>query len=257
MEFATKNLINTTTMIAVNSNTLASENLFNRDPFYQYVSDNLADDSLTAQIIIDFGQTTPVSRIGILDTNAKEFKLFYDGVTASTFPIQNADTAASSWLNFSSENLFIRFATLSCRTITLDIKKTQVANQEKLVGLFYIGDLIFDMTRVPSSKGYKPVIVPMQVVHKMSDGGVRLHNVRKKHQDSISFDYLPADQTEQVKALYDYPTSFQFIPFGTATSWNGYMYEAIWDGNFGFYEFSGDAVASGHTGKITLKETTG
>jgi hypothetical protein len=258
MEFLRPSLFNTTTQISVNSNTLTAENLFNRDPLYQYYTDGLDSDTTTsmAVITITFDATTAVDRIAMVGMNFKEFSVFYNGTTASTFALQNADTAASSWLNNADANKYLRFSTIQCSSITINAKSTITANQEKLISLFVPSEKLFELAVRPSASGYKPKITPKQVVHKLSDGGTRIHNVRKKWQTSIELDYVSQAQRDDLfDLIYDPGVEFNFCPFGTATGWGGEIFEAVWEGDFNFYEFSDNAVESGYSGKINLKET--
>lgn len=255
MEFLAANYINTTTQIAVNSNTNTASNLFNRDPLFQYYSEGLSTDGTTASIVITFGATTPVSRIGMLGINFKEFIFFYNGSTANTFALQNADTSTSSYITNADSNKFFRFATTQCSSITVQAKSTQVANNEKIIGLLLLSDLQFSLTLIPSADKYKPKIIPKQIVHKLSDGGTRIHNIRKKKEVNIGLDYISEAQRDLLFELYDTGTEFNFCPFGTASGFDGYLFEAVWDGPFNFYEFSDNATSSGFSGSISMKET--
>lgn len=255
MEFIKKNLLNTTTMITVNSNTTTAENLFNRDPFFQYFSDGLNSDASYSTITITFALTTSVSRIALMDTNAKQFNLFYNGVTANTFALAGAHTTASAFTGNDQENIYFKFPTTGVSSITLDIKSTQTANQEKRLGVFIISDLYLSLSQIPDSGGYKPKIDPKQVVHKMSDGGTRIHNVRKKITVDLSLDYIPLALRDSIKTVYDLQEQFIFCPFGTSTGWDGIAFESVWEGDFDFYEYSDNAQASGFSGKVKLRET--
>lgn len=254
MEFLYANYINTTTQIAVNSNTGTADNLFTRDSYAQYYTDGLNDDNTAASITITFDATTSVSRIALLDTNAKQFTLFYNGATASTFTLIG-DTTVSSWTNNTDENKFLRCSTVSVSSITLDIKTTQTANQEKRLGLLYIGDVLYDMDQIPSASDYDPVINPKQVVHNLSDGGTRIHNIRNKWKVSIKLDYITTAQRDSLKDVWALQNEFNFCPFGTSTGWDGFMFEAVWTGGFDFYQYSDNAAVSGFSGSIKLAET--
>lgn len=255
MEFLSANIINTTTQISVNSNTTVASNLFNRDPIYQYYTDGMANDLTTTSITITFDATTAVSRIALVDTNFKEFSVFYNGTTASTFALTAADTTVSSYTGNADENKYFRFATTLCTSITVNAKKTITANQEKRLGLFVISDLRISLNLIPSAQGYKPRIVPKQVVHRLSDGGVRLHNIRNKWETSMDLDFITTTQRDGLFDVYDLGLAFNFCPFGTATGWDASIYEAVWDGPFTFYEYSDNAASSGFSGKVSLKET--
>ncbi len=255
MEFLTGNYVNTTTQITVNSNTSTVDRLFNRDPLYQYYSASFADDNTTSSILITFDQTTNVSRIALVDTNFKEFRLFYNGATANSFALSNADTTASVYTGNADDNKYFRFPTTACTSITIEAKKTQTANQEKLLGLLVISDLYLTLSLIPNARGYKPKIAPKQIVHKMSDGGSRIHNVKKKWEAVLDLDYVNTSQRDSLRDIYELGAEFNFCPFGTATGWDALLFEAIWDGPFQFYEFSDNASASGFSGKVTMKET--
>lgn len=256
MDFLKANFLNTTGQISVNSNTQTASNMFNRDPLYQYFTDGMNNDLTTTVIQITFDATTPVSRISLIDINFKEFSIFYNGATANSFAITAGDTSASSYLNNADANKYFRFSTIQCSSITINAKSTITTNQEKVLGLFVISENILTLDIIPSARGYKPKIVPKQVVHKLSDGGTRIHNVRKKWDVSLDLDYIsPAQRNSIFEDIYELNREFIFTPFGTATGWDAILFEAVWDGPFQFYEFSDNATVSGFSGKIMLKET--
>ena len=255
MEFIKANYLNTTTQLSVNSNTGTALNLFNRDPLYQYYSDQFANDNTTSVISITFDNTTSVSRIALIDTNFKEFSIFYNGSTSNSISILNSDTTTISYLNNSDQNKYFRFNTLQVTSITINAKSTQTANQEKLLGLLLLSDLQVSLNKIPNAQNYKPKIVPKQVVHRLSDGGTRINTVRRKKESVINLDYIDTDQRNDLYDLYVSNTEFNFCPFGTTTSWDGFLFEAVWDGSFDFYEYSDNAASSGFSGKISIKET--
>ncbi len=255
MDFLTANLINTTTQISLTNNTALSSNLFNRDEYYQYYTDGLNNDLTSASITITFGSTTSVSRVALIDTNLKDFTVFYNGATASTFTLVSQATTASSFTGNTDENVMLRFATIAVSSVTIQMKKTQTANLEKILGVFYIGDTYFSLGKIPNASNYKPAKVPKEIVHALSEGGTRISKIREKFDLSINLDYVPASEVtslKDVKAL----SSFNFAAFSTSTGWtNPVFFEAVWPGSFNFYEYSDDAASSGFSGSIKLKET--
>lgn len=256
MEFIKANYLNTTSQMTVNSNTLASSSLFNRDPAFQYYTDGLNSDLTTSSITITFDATTPVSRISMLDMNFKEFRVFYNGATANSFSIQNGDTTVSSYTGNADPNKYFRFNTVQCSSITIQATKTMVADQEKYIGLFVASDLIQELELRPSAKGYKPRLTPKQIVHKLSDGGTRIHNVKKKWETQLELDFISRTERDNLQVnLFDRGEEFNFCPFGTTTAWDGQIFECIWDGPFTFYEYSDNNNTAGYSGKISLKET--
>lgn len=256
MEFLKANLINTTTQISVTNNTTVVSNIFNRDEFFNYYTDGLNNDLTTASITITFGSTTPVSRIALVNTNVKDFTVFYNGATANTFSLTQQATTTSSFTGNTDDNVYLRFSTIAVSSITIDLKKTIVADQEKVLGLFFISDLYHTLGLIPNSGGYKPSLVPKQIVHTLSDGGTRIHNVRKKFNLSIDLDFLQTTDVDGLRTVWDTQDAFQFAAFGTSTGWtNPVFFEAVWTGAFNFYEYSSDALSSGFSGKIVLRET--
>jgi len=255
MEFIKANLLNTTTQITVNSNTGTVSNLFNRDYLYQWYSDQFANDLTTTSITVTFDATTSVSRISLLDTNFKEFNIYYNGATANSISISNADTTTISYTGNADTHKYFRFNTIQVSSITIDAKKTITANQEKLLGLFVVSDLDIELSIIPSANKYKPMIVPKQVVHKLSDGGTRVNTIRRKWETQFSLDYIEESERDSLYNIYSAANEFNYVPFGTATGWDAIIYECVWDGPFDFYEYSDNAASSGYSGKISLKET--
>ena len=256
MEFLKASYLNTTTQLAVNSNTTSASNLFNRDPVFQYTSDGLNDDTTTTSIQITFDSTTTLSRLAVVDMNFKEFRVFYNGATANSLSLSGADTTTSYYTTNADEDKFLRFSTIQCSSITIEAKKTMIANQEKRLGLVVPTDLILALTLIPSARGYKPKVIPKQIVHKLSDGGTRIHNIKRKWQTTLDLDFISTTQRDSLfEDVYLLWAEFNFCPFGTATGWDGGIFEAVWDGEFDFYEFSDNNANAGFSGKISLKET--
>jgi len=192
----------------------------------------------------------------MVDMNFKEFRLFYNGATANSFPFVGADTTSSVYTGNVDGNKYFRFNTIQCSSITIEAKKTFTANQEKFIGQFIPSDLILELSKRPSAQSYKPKITPKQIVHRLSDGGTRLHNVKKKWQTTIDLDYVAESERDAIyEDLYNFDDAFVFCPFGTATGWGGQIFETVWDGDFTFYEFSDNNANVGFSGKISLKET--
>lgn len=255
MEFIKYNLLNTTTQLTLDSNTALASNLFNRDYAFQFYTYGFNSDLTTSSITVTFDTTTPVSRIALIDTNLKDFTIFYNGSTANTFALTGGDTSASDYTGNADANKYFRFATIQATSITINMSKTIVADQEKLLGLFIVSDLQLELSKIPSAKNYKPKVTPKQVVHKLSDGGSRIHKIRNKFETKLSLNYIDQTERDNLYDLYNAGVEFNFCPFGTATGWDGFIYEAIWDGDFEFYEYSDNASSSGFSGSISLKET--
>ena len=255
MEFIKANLLNTTTQLTLNSNTGLASNVFNRDELYQYYSDGFADDLTTTSITVTFDATTSVSRLALIDINLTNFNIFYNGSTANSITILNGDTSTISYSANTDTNKYFRFNTLLVSSITLDAKKTISADQEKLIGYILISDLDLELEKIPSADQYNPRVNPKQVVHKMSDGGTRINTIRRKKEATLNLKYVSEAQKNSLYDIYESNNEFNFVPFVTATGWDGFLFEAVWEGAFDFFNYSDNAASSGFSGQISLKET--
>lgn len=256
MEFLYQNFLNTTTQMAVSSNTSTSANLFTRDVYAQYYTDGFNNDATTASITITLDETTTVSRIALLDTNLRGYSIYYNGATANSFALTSTcSTLTSSFSGNTDSNIYLSCNATAVSSITIDMKTTQTANQEKVIGLLVLTDVYYSLQIVPQASNYIPTINPKQIVHTLSDGGSRLHTIRNKWSTSISLEYVSAAQRDSLKSVWSLQDAFNFCAFGTSTGWDGQMFEAIWDGPFDFYKYTDDAAVSGFSGSISLKET--
>ncbi len=255
MEFLKQNYINTTTQIAVTSNPDVASNIYNRNLAYQYYTDGFNNDNTTASITITLEVPMNISRIALLEKNLSMFRLFYNGVTANEFVLQGTDTVSSAYLTNAEDHVFFRCNTQSCNSVTLDMYKTTIANQEKVFSLLVLSDFLFTLIPSPSAQNYNPTIVPKQVVHAMSDGGTRIQNISKKWANDIKINYADETMKDSLEDLWNSDSEFNFASFGTSTGWDGALFEAVWPGPFEFYEFSDNAIASGFSGAIRLRET--
>lgn len=255
MEFIKSNFCETTTSIVVNSNTDTAQYLLDADTTFQYTSINLSTDGTIASIRINFGQTTSVSRIALMGHNCKKFTIFYNGATASTFTLTNANTTTSAYITNSDTSQYFRFAAIDCTSVSIDMYSTIVANAEKAVGYFVVSttDVVFD--RPPSAKGYDLKVDPKDVKHTLSDGGTRIQTIGDKKMLKISYSYLSSTVRDSLKSFYDTHKEFIVCPFGTSTGWDGILFPCVWEGTFDFYKFSDNAANTGFEGKISLLET--
>ncbi len=256
-EFLKANYCNTTTQFVVNSNTDTVSNVLNPDQRIQYYSDGFNNDSTTVSMTISFDETMTVSRLSLKEINLKKFNIYYNGATANAFALTTTgSTIASQFINNSETSLYLRCASVDCTSVTIDMYSTQAANSDKAIGYLVISDTLLSLQRTPSSQNYTPKIDPEQVVHAMSDGGVRIHTVKDKHTADLKFKYISRDFRDDLKDVYDSRAPFMFCPLGTTTSWDETLFECVWPGNFDFFKFSDDAAASGFSGTVTLKETS-
>lgn len=257
MEMLKQNYCQTTTQFVVNNNTATVENILNPDRNVQYYTDGMNNDATTVTMRINFDVTTTVSRIALLAHNWKQFRVYYNGATANTFSLTT--TSATTTTNYSTNSetsQYFRVTPVDVTSVSIDIYSTQVANSEKAIGHLVISDTHLVFPRMPNAENYTPKIDPEQVVHQMSDGGFRTHTLRRKYAVDIKLKHITTSFRNSLKTIYELQTPFMFCPFGTTTSWDTILFESIWPGNFDFYKYSEDALSSGFTGTITLKETS-
>lgn len=255
MEFLEKNYLQTSTSLVLNSNTLLSANLFIKDPTFQYVSSGFNNDLTTTTVTINFDSTLAVSRIALQETNAKEFNIYYNGLTANSFSFTTTSaTSTSQWVSNSETSMYLRANSVNCTSLTFDFKSTQIANNEKAIGYIYVGDTKVVFPRIPTSKNYKPLKRPKEVLHKLSDGGSRIHIIDKKYSTKIKFKYITETFRNNLETVWDEKDSFWFTAFGTSTGWDKIFFEVVWRGDFDFYQYSEDSKTANFSGTITLDE---
>lgn len=255
IEFIRPNLFNTTTSIVVNSNTDAAQFIFDPDVTFQYSSQGLSQDGTIASVRINFDTTTLVSRIALMNHNLKQYRVFYNGLTANTFALENGDTTVSNYSTNSATSQYLRVTQVACTSVSLDMYATQVSNAEKAFGLFVLSQSDLTFPRLPASKGYDLKIDPHDVRHTLSDGGTRLQTIGDKKILKLSYSYLSQTFRDTLRTFYDRHAEFIVCPFGTSTGWDGILFSCVWDGAFEFYKFSDNAVGAGFEGKINLMET--
>ena len=256
MELWKPNYIDTTTSIVVNSNTDTAQYLMRPDTSYQYVSIGFNNDNTIATFKINFSETLTVSRIAIVGHNLREFRMFYNGATASTFALTSTGATTSSHFNANSETGLVLQATpVACTSVSLDMYKTMVANAEKAVGYLVITTERLSFDRRPAASGYKPLLNAEEVVHSLSDGRTRIQQVNNFWQAELEYRYLSESQRNSFRTIYDLHASHIFVPFGTTTAWDKVIFPCVWPSPFEFYKFSDNAPGTGFDGSIKLLET--
>lgn len=257
MELIKANFANTTTQFVVNDNTASVANIMIRDQRYQFYSANFANDSTTVSMRINFSQTMTVDRIALVGHNLKSFTMYYNGNTASTFALdQYADTTVSDYSSNSNTSQYFSVTPVYCTSVSIDMKSTITPNQNKYIGYLVVSEKMTDFGgRVPSAQSYIPQSVSKNIRHQLSDGGIRVHTIDEKWVTQVSFDYLTESIRNELKNVYDNHEEMVFVPFGTASGWDGFSYPCIWDGPFNFYRYSDNASTAGYSGSLTLIET--
>lgn len=255
MEFVKVNFVNSAGAILIDSNTTAAENLINWDLRKQYISDGYNDDLTSTSITYSFSETLAVDRIAILEHNLKDFSIYYNGTTASVFALTTTAATTTCSFNANSETSHYFYTTqVNCTSVTLQMNKTIVADVEKAIGYFLVSAQELDFERIPAAGGYAPKLVPKQIIHKMSDGGVRRHRSHDKWHVDLKFKYISTTFRNSLKSIYDSSQTFVYVPFGTSTGWDGIIFESVWENNFDFYTYADNAATAGFKGSIKLSE---
>lgn len=256
MELLHANYINTTTQIGVQSNTALAANIMNPDITRAYFSNGYNSDSTTTTLTISFSVTTTISRIALIEHNLKSFLIYYNGATANTFSLTGPTTTSNFTTNsLTSHYLQVTGSAVNVTSVSIDMKSTIVSNGEKSIGFLALSSVELDFSHIPNSDGYTPIVEPKQIVHQMSDGGTRVLNVLEKKKAKLKLEYVTESFRDSLRSIYDQDTSYLFVPFGTHTSWDQIIFEAVWVGPFDFYKYADDNSGAGFSGQIDLRET--
>ncbi len=246
MEFLSANLLNTTTQLKVESNTVTAEYLFDRNTALGYTTSGY--NSTTATVVsIEFSTPQVLSHILIQDHNLRAFRLFYDSATANSLQVVSGNSATSH---------YITFASVTVSSVQLQMDNTIAGSIEKTVGELVFTDRLLQFERNPSVKKWKPTVFRKQIEHSMPDGGTVLFNIRDKYQAGLSWEFITSTFRDDLFDVYAAADPLYFVPFPTTTAWDGDAYETAWVGDFDFKHATNDKV-QGFSGSIMLKETPG
>ncbi len=255
MELLKANYINTTSVISVDSNSSIASYMFDRDVRFQYESTGYTGSTVTT-IRINFDQTLQVSRIALMSHNWKSFLIFYNGATANTFSLSTGvSTITSDFATNSETSQYLRVNPVYCTRVSIDIRDTMVAGSNRVIGYYALSDtrLVFD--RPPSAKNYNVQLDPKDVVHTLSDGGIRIQNISDKFMANLKYEYLSVSVRNSLKEIWSSHSEMLFCPFGTTTAWDAILFPCVWEGNFEFYKYADNAASAGFSGTIKLRET--
>lgn len=257
MEFIKQNYVLTTTGVVVQSNTTTVEFLLDRSEIFQYASSGYNNDLTTTTITFNFDETLSVSRIALLSHNLKAFTIYYNGATASTFSMSTtSDTITSDYSTNSATSKYLVTTAVDCTSVSIDMKSTIVANSEKALGHIVISTSQLEFDRLPQADNYNPVLVANNVEHTLSNGGTRIQTIDENWNIRIAYDHITESFRNNLKTTYDAHEEMIFVPFGTATGWSDkIIFPCVWSGAFNFYKYSDNAVSSGFSGSLTIKET--
>jgi hypothetical protein len=249
MEFLKQNFLDTTTMVKVNSNTGTAQYLFDRNPNLTYAS--VGYNSITSTVIsIELDANTVISHLLFQNHNFKQFRVFYNSVTANTLsPDINVtqNSATSSYFSFTS---------ITVNSIQIQVDTTIAGSTDKQIGELIVTERVLQFERNPTANEWRPAIRRKQIVHEMPDGGVKVYHIRDKFKAKIGFDFITETFHNNLKNVFEDAEPRIFVPFPTATSWDGTAPETAWIGDFNF-RHGDNAKDAGYSGDIDLRETAG
>jgi hypothetical protein len=246
MEFLTENRLNTTTQLKVDSNTVTAEFLFDRNIGMGYTSNGYSGVTATT-ISIEFVSPVVLSHVLLQNHNMKSFRVFYDSATANSLLVNTTNSATSTYL---------AFASVTVSSLQVQMNEAITAGQEKRIGELVAAERQVQFERNPSVRKWKPTIFRKQIEHEMPDGGTVLFNIKDKYRANLSWEFVTTSFRDDLYDVYATADPLYFIPFPTATSWDGSAHEAAWVGDFDFKHATNDKT-QGFSGSILLKETPG
>jgi hypothetical protein len=247
MQFFRPNELDTTTMIKVDAvNTLTISYAFDRDKNTRWETVGYGTTTSTV-FSIEFTTATALDKFYLLNHNLKQFRVFYNSVTANTFTPNISETTNSATANYYT------FGTTTVSSVQIQVDLATTTDTEKKIGEIYFGSLMLAFERNPNAASYKPLVDRQQVVHKMPNGGVSQFIVANKFRGQISWKFVTESFTTQLLNIYETGTAIHFVPFGTTTAWDGKAYETLWTNDFDF-RHSDNAKDAGYGGMINLEE---
>ena len=247
MLFLRPNELDTTTMIKVDAvNTLTVSYALDRDKNTRWTTVGYGTSTATI-FSIEFETSTVIDKFYLQNHNLKQFRVFYNSVTANTLTPNISETTNSATSNYYS------FATVTVNSLQLQCDLATTVDTEKKVGEIYAGSLMLAFERNPNAASYKPLVDRQSVVHRMPNGGSTQFIVANKFKGDISWKYLTESFYNSLLNIYETATAIHFVPFPTTTSWDGKAYECIWTNDFDF-KHSDSNKDAGFGGIIKLEE---
>jgi len=150
--------------------------------------------------------------------------------------------------------MYIKVDAQACTSVSFDITGTQVADSEKAIAHIALSDLELAFTdRFPSAPDYKPMLIPKEIVHRLSNGGVKVNRLDEKYRCQIKLNDISTSFRDSLLGIYRNQNELLFTAFETMTGWDEVFFQCRWVGNFDFLKFS-DNVGIRHKGKMDLRE---
>lgn len=247
MEFLKANKLNTTTMLVVPAaNTGTQAFLFNRNTRLGFTSVNY--NSTTAAVIsVVFGQPTVLSNILLQNHNLRQFRVYYDSVTANSLGIVTGNSATSTYLSFAS---------VTVSSVDIQMDNTIAGSVEKALGELVLTERRLQLERNPGHGDWKPIFYRKKIRHEMPDGGTKQLVIRDKFRAKLEWEFVTNSFRESLLSVYEDGSPVYFAAYPTTTGWDGRAYEVNWTNDWDF-TYSSNNKDSGQGGSIVLEETPG
>lgn len=258
-EFHRRNLLNTLgTLFATAGQTGTATALFDRDISLRWASSGY-NGATSLVLSVNFASATVIDHIMLLNHNLRQFRVFYNSLTANTFtPAINVSGASNTFSYFAFNTI-----TVSSIDLQMDIANTTTvagsSTTEKVLGEFIVTrNLLTATVRNPAADNYRPVLRRVGVRHEMADGGSSFFYFADKFQADIRLSNITTAFKDDLDELYDDALPFIFIPLATTGStWDGDAFEVEWTGANDFKWAGNDKNAQGWNGGMRLEQTYG
>ena len=247
MEFLTANLLNTTTLMTMQAaNTGTAAYAFDRNISLGFTSVNY--NSTTASVIsITFPQATVISNVMLQNHNLRDFRIYYNSVTANSIIATTTNSATST---------YTLFASVTVNSIDIQMNNTITGSSEKAFGEFVVAERRLQFVRNPSTENYIAAIKRKQIIHEMPDGGVKVYNIRDKFNANLKWQFITDAFRSSLLTEYNRALPIYFVPFPTTTGWSGDAYEVLVTGDFDF-RYGENSKTQGWNGGLTIRQTAG
>ena len=254
MEFLEQNELYTTTQMTLpSSNTGTGLYLFDRNIGLGFTSVGYAT---TTTLVLGFSFSSPVrlSHILLQNHNLRDFRIYYNSVTANSLLINATNSATSTYLSFSTVS--------SIDSVDIQINGVfntagaSATDTEKKLGEAVFTERRLQFERNPSAPNWKPSLRRKQIIHEMPDGGVKVYNIRDKFRAQLSWQFVTDTFATNLRTVFTEALPLYFLPFPTSTGWASEAYEVAWIGDYNF-TYGDNAKAGGQNGSIEIMETAG